>query len=97
MIFDEQIARKPDHYPWTRELIDSFWAIHWTPNEFSFVSDYQDFKTSLTEEQRKVIVRTLSAIGQIEISVKTFWSRLGENLPHPGLTDLGFVRLYIYI
>lgn len=94
MIFDEQIARKPDHYPWARELIDSFWAIHWTPNEFSFVSDYQDFKTSLTEEQRKVIVRTLSAIGQIEISVKKFWSRLGENLPHPGLTDLGFVMAH---
>lgn len=94
MIFDEQIARKPDHYPWARELIDSFWAIHWTPNEFSFVSDHQDFKTSLTEEERKVIIRTLSAIGQIEISVKRFWSKLGETLPHPGLIDLGFVMAH---
>ncbi|NBO23521.1 ribonucleotide reductase, partial [bacterium] len=28
--------------------------------------------------------------GQIEISVKTFWAKLGENLPHPSLSDLGY-------
>ena len=37
-----------------------------------------------------MITRTLSAIGQIEIAVKTFWARLGDNLPHPALSDLGF-------
>jgi ribonucleoside-diphosphate reductase beta chain len=30
MIFEEQIARKPDHYPWTQEFIsamhDGFWT-----------------------------------------------------------------------
>jgi hypothetical protein len=37
------------------------------------------------------VIRTLSAIGQIEIAVKTFWAKLGENLPHPSLQDLGYV------
>jgi ribonucleoside-diphosphate reductase beta chain len=45
----------------------------------------------LTEEEKEIIVKTLSAIGQIEVAVKTFWARLGDNLPHPSLSDLGFV------
>lgn len=91
MIFDEQLARKPDHYPWTQELIDAMWHGHWTPNEFNFQSDLQDFRTELTEAERVIVTRALSAIGQIEIAVKRFWSRLGDNLPHPSLTDLGLV------
>lgn len=91
MIFKEQIARKPDKYPWTQELIESMWQGHWTPNEFNFSSDVQDFKTGMSEQERDMIVKALSAIGQIEISVKTFWARLGNYLPHPSLVDLGFV------
>lgn len=91
MIFDEQVARKPDRYPWAQQYIDSMWTSHWTPNEFTFQSDVHDFKTELTEEERQMVTRTLSAIGQIEIAVKRFWSRLGDNLPHPSLVDLGLV------
>lgn len=90
MIFDEQIARKPDHYPWTQEFIDRIWAGFWTPNEFNFKGDYSQFKTVLTDAERQVIIRTLSAIGQVEIAVKKFWARLGDNLPHPSISDLGF-------
>lgn len=91
MLFEEQVSRKPNLYPWTQDFIDAIWHSFWTPNEFSFRSDYAQFHTELTDEQRGMIVRTLSAIGQIEIAVKTFWANLGRNLPHPGLTDLGFV------
>lgn len=63
----------------------------WTHKEFSFSSDVQDFKVNLSEEEREIIVRTLSAIGQIEVAVKKFWAKLGDNLPHPSLTDLGYV------
>jgi ribonucleoside-diphosphate reductase beta chain len=91
MLFQEQVSRKPNLYPWTQDFIDAIWASHWTPNEFNFRSDYAQFHSELTEEQRGVVVRTLSAIGQIEIAVKKFWANLGDNLPHPGLTDLGFV------
>ncbi|MDB2578963.1 ribonucleotide-diphosphate reductase subunit beta [Tateyamaria sp.] len=91
MLFTEQVSRKPNLYPWTQPFIDAIWESFWTPNEFNFRSDYAQFHTELTDEQRDVVVRTLSAIGQIEIAVKTFWANLGKNLPHPGLTDLGFV------
>lgn len=90
-LFDEQVSRKPNHYPWTQDFIDAIWASHWTPNEFNFRSDYAQFHSELSTQQRGVIIRTLSAIGQIEIAVKKFWANLGNHLPHPGLTDLGFV------
>ena len=91
MIFDEQISRKPNHYPWTEEFIESMHNGFWTHKEFSFKSDVQQFKVKLNDQEREIVIRTLSAIGQIEVAVKTFWAKLGENLPHPSLQDLGYV------
>ncbi|SER28209.1 ribonucleoside-diphosphate reductase beta chain [Faunimonas pinastri] len=90
MLFQEQVARKPNLYPWTQEFIDKIWAGFWTPNEFDFKADYAQFKTEMVDDERQIVVRTLSAIGQIEIAVKRFWAQLGENLPHPSMSDLGF-------
>ena len=96
-IFHEQESRKPDKYPWTSDFINAMWKGHWTPNEFNFQSDVHNFKVDLSAEEREIIVKTLSAIGQIEIAVKKFWSRLGDNLPHPSLTDLGLVMAQIEV
>lgn len=90
-IFEEQISRKPNHYPWTEQFIEAMHNGFWTDKEFNFKSDVQQFKVELTDQEREIVVRTLSAIGQIEVAVKTFWSKLGENLPHPALQDLGYV------
>ena len=90
-LFEEQISRKPDHYPWGKEFIDCMWEGFWTPNDFSFQSDLQDYKINLTDQERTIVQNTLSAIGQIEIAVKTFWAKLGDNLPHPSIKDLGIV------
>lgn len=97
MIFQEQIARKPDNYPWAQEYIKAMWNGHWTPEEFNFINDYHQFKTVLTDEERVIMTNTLSAIAQIEIAVKKFWSRLGDNLPHPSLTDMGIVMAAIEV
>jgi ribonucleoside-diphosphate reductase beta chain len=69
----------------------------WTDKEFSFSSDIQDFNVNLSEDEREMIIRTLSAIGQIEVAVKKFWSKLGDNLPHPSLTDLGYVMANVEV
>lgn len=90
-LFDEQVSRKPNAYPWTQDIIDALWHSFWTPNEFSFRSDYSQFHSELTEEERGVVVRTLSAIGQIEIAVKRFWADLGKTFPHPSMSDMGLV------
>jgi len=90
-IFSEQISRKPNRYPWTDQFIEAMHNGFWTDKEFNFKSDIQQFKVELNDQEREIIIRTLSAIGQIEVAVKTFWAKLGENLPHPSLCDLGYV------
>ena len=90
-IFEEQVSRKPNRYSWAEQFIEAMHNGFWTDKEFTFKPDLQDFRTVLTDQEREIIVRTLSAIGQIEVAVKTFWAKLGENLPHPSLQDLGYV------
>ena len=96
-IFEEQISRKPNRYPWTEKFIEAMHNGFWTDKEFSFKSDVQQFKVDLSDQEREIIVRTLSAIGQIEVAVKTFWAKLGENLPHPALMDLGYVMANVEV
>jgi ribonucleoside-diphosphate reductase beta chain len=90
-MFEPQISRKPDHYPWTKEFMESMWKGFWTADEFNFTSDYSQFKTVLSPQEQSVIVNALSAIGQIEVAVKTFWANIGNTLPHPSIRDLGYV------
>jgi len=96
-IYDEQISRKPNQYPWTEQFIKVMHDGFWTDKEFSFKTDLHQFKTVLNDKEREIIVRTLSAIGQIEVAVKTFWAKLGENLPHPSLSDLGYVMANVEV
>ena len=96
-IFEEQIGRKQDRYPWAKQFIESMHNGFWTDKEFNFQADLQDFKVTLTPQEQEMIVRCLSAIGQIEVAVKTFWAKLGQNLPHPSLTDLGYVMANVEV
>ena len=91
MIFEEQIPLKPNHYPWTKDFTLAMHNGFWTDAEFNFQSDLQDFKVKLNDVEKEIIIRSLSTIGQLEISVKKFWAKLGDNLPHPSLNDLGYV------
>lgn len=97
MIFEEQDARKPDLYPWTEQFMRAMWDGHWSDREFSFSSDKHDFYTKLNEQEQEVIIRALSAIAQIEVAVKTFWAKLGDNLPHPSIRDMGYVMANIEV
>ena len=97
MIFEEQISRKPDHYPWTQEFITAMHNGFWTDKEFNFTSDVQDFRVNLTDQERQIVTRALSTIGQLEISVKKFWAKLGDNLPHPSINDMGYVMANVEV
>lgn len=97
MIFSEQISRKPDHYPWTQDFISAMHNGFWTHKEFNFSSDVQDFKINLNEQEKQIITRALSTIGQLEISVKKFWAKLGDNLPHPSINDMGYVMANVEV
>lgn len=89
MLFDDQIVRKKDAYPWVNKFIEAMWDNPWSVKKFNFSSDLHDFRVNLTEAEKGITVRALSAIAQIEVAVKTFWGKLGDNLPP--LRDLGYV------
>ena len=38
-IFDEQISRKPNLYPWAQEFIDKLHENFWTDREFNAMTD----------------------------------------------------------
>lgn len=96
-IFDEQISRKPNRYEFTEFYIRAMHEGFWTDKEFTFASDLQDFKINLNDAEKDIITKTLSAIGQIEVAVKTFWAKLGDNLPHPSIQDLGYVMANVEV
>jgi ribonucleoside-diphosphate reductase beta chain len=97
MIFDEQISRKPDNYAWTQDFIAAMHNGFWTDKEFNFSSDVQDFRVNLSEQEKEIVTRALSTIGQLEISVKKFWAKLGDNLPHPSINDMGYVMANVEV
>lgn len=95
MLFEKQIARKPNHYPWTKDFIQAMWDGFWNARKFSFDSDVNDFRLIMTEEERVIVSRCLAAIAQIEVQVKRFWARLGEHLPHPSIESMGIVMAHV--
>lgn len=62
---------------------------YWLVSEFNFVSDVHDFNVKLDERERNVIKNALLAISQIEISVKKFWTKIGDRFPKPEIDQVG--------
>ena len=52
---------------------------------------------AIADKERDMVTRSLSAIAQIEVAVKTFWANVGQNLPHPSITDLGYVMANVEV
>jgi ribonucleoside-diphosphate reductase beta chain len=94
MLFEEQISRKPNLYPWADEFMETILAGFWTWMKFDFKADYQQFHTELSKVEQGIVTRNVAAIAQIEVAVKTFWPKLGETFRHPAIHDLGLILGY---
>ena len=88
-IFDRRIAVKPYEYGKVLEYREAIKHSRWDVEEFNFSSDAFEFKHKLNDEERQAIKRTLLAISQIEVSVKTFWGKLGDHFPKPEFNSVG--------
>lgn len=97
LLFEPQIERLPDHYPWCQDFIEAMQAGFWTAKKFTFDTDVVDFDLHMTDEEREMVKRCLAAIAQIEVAVKEFWKRLGDHFPHPSIKDLGITMAYIEV
>ena len=58
-------------------------------SEIDFTADIQDFHSHLTPHEQETVKRSLLAIAQIEVNVKTFWGDLYLHLPKPEFNGLG--------
>jgi len=87
-IFDKRVAFKPFEYPDIMEFKDAIRHSYWVHTEFNFQADIHDFRT-LDDVEKHIIKNTLLAISQIEISVKKFWTKLGDRFPKAEFDQIG--------
>ena len=93
-IFEDRKAFKPYEYPDALKYVEVLQASIWNHKEFNFTKDIQDFKVSLEDSEKEVVRKCLLAISQIEINVKTFWSKLYDHFPKPEFNSLGVMLAY---
>lgn len=88
-VFEKRVAFKPFEYPDILKYKDAINHSYWLVSEWNFISDTQDFKTKLNDTEREMIKRAMLAISQIEVSVKKFWTKLGDRFPKAEFDQVG--------
>lgn len=88
-IFEKRINYKPFEYPEVLQYTEAINKSFWVHSEVDFTADVQDFHSHLTANEKQVIKRSLLAIAQIEVAVKSFWGDLYHHLPKPEFNGLG--------
>lgn len=88
-IFDKRINYKPFEYPEILSFTEAINKSYWVHSEVDFTADVQDFHSHLSVNDKEVIKRSLLAIAQIEVSVKSFWGNLYTHIPKPEFNGLG--------
>lgn len=88
-IFEPRVNILPYQYPQLLEYKDAIRHSYWIDTEFNFTSDIDDFKNKVNKEEKEAIKRTMLAIAQIEVSVKTFWADMYKRMPITEIGDVG--------
>lgn len=88
-IFDKRINYKPFEYPEILQFTEAINKSYWVHSEVDFTADVQDFSSHLSENEKEVVKRSLLAIAQIEVAVKSFWGDLYHHFPKPEFNGLG--------
>lgn len=88
-IFDKRINYKPFEYPEVLKFTELLNKSFWVHSELDFTADIQDFHSHLEPHEKEAIKKSLLAIAQIEVAVKSFWGNLYHHLPKPEFNGLG--------
>lgn len=88
-IFTKRINYKPFEYPEILQFSNAINKSFWVHSEIDFTADIQDFHSHLSPNEQEIVKRSLLAIAQIEVNVKTFWGDLYLHLPKPEFNGLG--------
>jgi ribonucleoside-diphosphate reductase beta chain len=88
-IFNKRVNILPYDYPSLLQYKDAIRHSYWIDTEYNFTTDINDFKVGITENEKEVIKKTMLAIAQIEVNVKTFWADLYKRMPITEIGDVG--------
>lgn len=88
-LFDKRVNYKPFEYPEILQFTEAINRTFWVHSEVDFTADTQDFHSHLSATERSAVKRSLLAIAQIEVAVKSFWGNLYHHFPKPELNGLG--------
>ena len=88
-VFDKRVVFKPFEYPEILEYKNAINHSYWLVSEWNFIGDVQDFNVRLSDVEKHVIKNALLAISQIEVSVKKFWTKLGDRFPKAEFEQVG--------
>lgn len=88
-IFEARANILPYEYPELLAYKDAIRHSYWIDTEYNFTTDIDDFRVKVTDEEREVIKKTMLAIAQIEVNVKTFWADLYKRMPITEIGDVG--------
>lgn len=88
-IFSKRLAFKPFEYPEILEYKNAINHSYWLVSEWNFLSDIHDFNVNLNSIEKNAIKNALLAISQIEVSVKKFWTKLGDRFPKAEFEQVG--------
>ena len=88
-IFDKRVNYKPFEYPEVLQFTELLNKSFWVHSELDFTADVQDFHSHLDAHEKEAVKKSLLAIAQIEVAVKSFWGNLYNHLPKPEFNGLG--------
>lgn len=88
-IFKPRLAYRPYEYPSFYKYVDAMQQSYWIASEYDYTSSIHDYHTNLSPQEKEAVKRCMLAISQVEVSVKKFWSRIGDRLPKPELEEVG--------
>lgn len=88
-IFKKRVNILPYDYPTLLQYKDAIRHSYWIDTEYNFTTDINDFKVGISNNEREVIKKTMLAIAQIEVNVKTFWADLYKRMPITEIGDVG--------
>lgn len=89
-VFSRRSNLKPYEYPELHEYVNAVRHSYWVHTEFNYTRDIDDFKTRVTDAERDAIRKTMLAIAQIEVAVKSFWGNIYSRMPKPEIGAVGF-------
>lgn len=88
-IFRKRTNLKPYEYPNLVEYTEAIRHSYWIHNEFNYSADIQDIRVRMSPEEAEIVKKAMLAISQIEVQVKTFWSKIGDKMPKPEVQGVG--------